>query len=238
MHLKFLKERLFNPNLTSMEKAHRQSFVQAIKDVELPMGAVALSVSTGDAFWDYMVFNSSKRVRRIMATDIVDFPDDEEGLALLRQEGEWEFVKTSPDPDLPFGKEEFDLAFHQDVLEHTEKPFAFLSEQFRVLKKGGKIVFGTPNLMRPANLCKLFLGQLQFPLKIGWNHEIGDYTHVQEFNEWQIRTMLLEIGFSNVDIRHSFFGLHFCRLTFANSPTSRIGKLMCHYLICVAEKPK
>lgn len=238
MHLKQLKARLFNSNLTAMEKAHRRSFVQVVRDLDLPAGAIVLSISTGDAFWDYMVFSSNNRVRKIVATDIVDFPDDKEGLALLREKGEWEFVKTIADSVLPFGTDEFDMAFHQDVLEHTWKPFAFLSEQFRVLKPGGKIVFGTPNLLRPANLCKLLLGHLHFPLKLGWNYEIGDYTHVQEFNEWQIKTMLSEIGFVNIKVHHSFFGLHFCGLAFSNAPTSNIGKLMAHYLICEAEKPK
>lgn len=39
----------------------------------------------------------------------------------------------------------FDLVFSDNVLEHVEKPAAFLTEVHRLLKPGGKFMFRTPN---------------------------------------------------------------------------------------------
>jgi 2-polyprenyl-3-methyl-5-hydroxy-6-metoxy-1,4-benzoquinol methylase len=75
---------------------------------------------------------------------------------------------------LPFDPQSFDLIIHQDVIEHTGKPYMFLSEQYRVLRKGGSLVFGTPNLFRPATILKLFSGRLEFPYALGTNEGLGD----------------------------------------------------------------
>lgn len=46
---------------------------------------------------------------------------------------------------LPFPDESFDLAFSDYVLEHVERPAAFLAEVYRVLKPGAAYLFRTPN---------------------------------------------------------------------------------------------
>lgn len=94
-----------------------------------------------------------------MATDIVDNPVRKDEIKILNKLGKWQFKKGKPEGLLPLVDGSFDLIFHQDVIEQTKKPYLFLSEQFRVLKNGGFLVFGTPNLLRPANLLKLFLGK-------------------------------------------------------------------------------
>ncbi len=101
----------------------------------------------------------------------------------MKSNCKWQFVKVEPENSLPFKDNFFDLAIHQDVIEHVLKPHLFINEQQRVLKSGGFLLFGTPNLLRPANFIKLMLGKLRFPVKIGSNEEIGDYIHIQEFNE-------------------------------------------------------
>ncbi len=47
---------------------------------------------------------------------------------------------------LPFCSASFDLVFMDFVLEHLEDPERCASETFRVLKRGGYLVFRTPNL--------------------------------------------------------------------------------------------
>jgi ubiquinone/menaquinone biosynthesis C-methylase UbiE len=47
---------------------------------------------------------------------------------------------------LPFPDASFDMAFSDFVLEHVEKPTAFLKEVHRVLKPGSSYVFRTPNM--------------------------------------------------------------------------------------------
>jgi ubiquinone/menaquinone biosynthesis C-methylase UbiE len=47
---------------------------------------------------------------------------------------------------LPFQDESFDIIISQDVLEHLENPHTVFKEFARVLKKGGSLVFLTPNV--------------------------------------------------------------------------------------------
>jgi len=45
---------------------------------------------------------------------------------------------------LPFEDDYFDFVFHQDVVEHTDKPYTFLKEQYRVLRGGGHYYVALP----------------------------------------------------------------------------------------------
>lgn len=231
MHLNSLKERRDNLETTAVGISQRNCFINLLQEVDLPKNSAALSVSVGDGIWDYFAFSSNKNIKKIIATDIVDNPVDKEGITTLKAAGKWEFKKVVAEKPLPFLDNSFELVFNHDVIEHVEKPFLFLSEQYRVLKKGGTLIFSTPNLFRPTNLLKLVFGKLNFPIKMGHNIELGDYIHIQEFYEQQLRVLLEEIGFNNIKVMHSFFGIHPLNLTIAKYPKSAIGKGMCHYLI-------
>jgi len=145
--------------------------------------------------------------------------------------GDWEFKKVEAEKPLPFSDEEFDLVYHLDVVEHVKKPYLFISEQYRVLKDGGILIVGTPNIFRPANVFKLFLGKLHFPNKIGHNEEIGDYIHIQEFTEFQLKNLLEEVGFKEIEIKYCYFGIWPLKITFSMYPKNRLGKGLCHYLM-------
>ncbi|MFA6434467.1 MAG: class I SAM-dependent methyltransferase [Elusimicrobiales bacterium] len=231
MHLNSIKNRLSNRIISKVEIVQRDCFCEWVKQLPLSSKSVALSVSTGDGIWDYFTFLNNKAVHRIVATDIVENPVKPEDKKLLKTCGEWEFVKVKPDAPLPFPVESFDLIFHQDVVEHVSKPFLFLSEQYRVLKKNGVLIVGTPNLFRPVNVIKLLFGRLGFPVKIGFNHELGDYIHIQEFYEQQMRILIGEVGFRNIEIKHCFFGVHPLNITFAKYPKNSIGQKLCHFLM-------
>ena len=101
----------------------------------------------------------------------------------------------------------FDLIYHHDVIEHTRKPYNLISENLRLLKKGGTIFFSTPNLLRLSNILRLFLGRLKFPNKIGHNEIIGDYIHEKEYFIEDIRILMEEIGFKEIEIYTKLFGL-------------------------------
>lgn len=98
------------------------------------------------------------------------------------------------------------------------------------------MLIGTPNILRPANVFKLLLGKLFFPIKIGSNQEIGDYVHIQEFNEFQLKNLLEEIGLKEIEIKHCYFGIWPLKITFSLYPKSKIGKGMCHYLMVKCRK--
>jgi len=209
-----------------------------LQDIDIKeKNGVALSVSTGDGLSDYLVFsNSGGAIKKIVATDIVDNPVDKESVEILKKLGDWEFKKVEAEKPLPFPNESFDLVFHQDVIEHVKKPYLFVSEQYRVLKKGGSLIIGTPNILRSANLVKLMLGKLRFPVKIGENEEIGEYVHIQEFSEFQLKNLLEEVGFKNIEVRHCYFGIWPLRITFSLYPKGNLGKGMCHYLMVKCRK--
>jgi SAM-dependent methyltransferase len=61
---------------------------------------------------------------------------------------------------LPFPENEFDVAYHSNVLEHIRRDDAlpFMRECFRILKPGGILRVAVPDLER---ICKLYLEKLQ-----------------------------------------------------------------------------
>lgn len=230
MHLPSLKERLENPKVATVEISMRNSFIEWIRELEVPNNAKALSISVGDGIWDYLAFKNNVNIKEIVATDVVDNPVSAESLSLLNEYGKWNFVRIPPEQPLAFENESFDLVFHQDTLEHIEKPFLFLSEQYRILKKGGILIFGTPNLFRPMNLFKLVFGKLQFPHKIGANDEIGEYIHIQEYHQRQIVVLLKEVGFKQIQTKYCFFGLHQFQLG-TRYPKNPICQALSHYMM-------
>jgi ubiquinone/menaquinone biosynthesis C-methylase UbiE len=79
--------------------------------------------------------------------------------------GDWTFVKVEPSGSLPFKGNCFDFVFHQDVIEHTEMPYGFLNEQYRVLRKGGNILVGTSNLFGRPTYSNLLWGEIEISHK-------------------------------------------------------------------------
>lgn len=84
---------------------------------------------------------------------------------------------------------------------------------------------------------RALFGKLNFPMNIGGNQEIGEYIHVQEFHESQLRLGLEEQGFINVKVQCIFFGLSMSNISFADLPDFSLGKTFCHFLFAFGEKP-
>jgi 2-polyprenyl-3-methyl-5-hydroxy-6-metoxy-1,4-benzoquinol methylase len=196
-----------------------------------------LSVSCGDGVYEKLIFENYPEAN-LTGTDVVDCFVPKKDLEFFQKSGTWNFVKVFPEKELPFSDSAFDLVFHNDVIEHVEKPFLFLQEQLRVLKPGGGIILTTPNLLRLANVGKILLGQLDFPKKIHYDDLYTTAHHQQEFTEWNIVGMLKEVGFSEIEVRCSFWGLHFLNVQFKAHPQKGMGRLMSHYLTFHAKKPK
>jgi 2-polyprenyl-3-methyl-5-hydroxy-6-metoxy-1,4-benzoquinol methylase len=228
-----IQERIDKSN--NIEKTLRKLFIEKISSiVKDKKDLKVLSVSTGGGVWDYVLFSNFKNIKSIVATDIIDLPVNQQDVDLLKRLGNWEYVKVDPEDKLPFSNEEFDIVMHHDVLEHVKKPQFFLEEQHGVLKKGGHLVFETPNLLRPMNILRMLAGKLDFPRKIGFKEEIGDYIHIQEFTQWQLKTMLQEVGFTDVSFTYSFLGLPGIKI--ADSPSFRSGKIFCHDFLVSSTK--
>jgi len=174
----------------------------------LPQDSKVLSFSCGDGIWDYILATKhSDKVTKLYSTDIVELPIKQDIVTILKEKVNFSFYTVIPDSTLPFNDEFFDLIIHHDVIEHTRKPYFMIKEQFRTLKKGGVLFFSTPNLLRPTNLIKSIIGHLKFPQKIGSNLEIGDYIHEKEFYMEDLRILVEEFDFSEVEIYSKLFGL-------------------------------
>ena len=232
-HLRTLQERL-QGRTSKVEHLQRKAFSEFIDKNRKP-NAKGLSISCGDGIWDHLAFKNGLSI--IEATDIVPNPVSSNDQKTLRQQGLWNFSQVAKDENLPWPDNHFDISFSQDVIEHTVKPNLFISEQLRILKPGGHIAVGTPNIFRPTNIIRAFFGNLNFPMKIGSNIEIGDYIHEQEFHERQLFLGLQEAGFEHISIKHIFFGLHSIDISFSDHPDFNVGKTFSHFLFATASKP-
>ena len=121
---------------SQIESCQREVFPNMVKEFGFK-DIMALSVSTGNGIWDYIFFKNFSGIKKIVATDIVEEAVKKSDQILLRSLGTWEFIKVAPDGILPFDEQTFDLVYHLDVIEHTDNPLLFLSEQYRVLRSGG-----------------------------------------------------------------------------------------------------
>ena len=70
---------------------------------------------------------------------------------------EVECKKISTDSVIPFNDETFDLIYAIEVIEHTPRPYDFLSEAYKKLKPGGTLIFSTPNILHFQSRLKFLL---------------------------------------------------------------------------------
>ncbi len=213
-------------------------FVKAVSQLQIPPESTGLSVSCGDGTWDFLAVSSNHNLDRLIATDVTDCPVSKVDVKMLQTKTAWSFHRVEPDTVLPVDDDCCQLVLHQDVLEHTTKPFLLLKENHRVLRQGGFLLCGTPNIFRPANIAKLLIGKLSFPCVLPRDVSVmsGGMTHVQEFNQYQLRTMLEESGFKVLSMIHCFFGISFFKVNFCDFPNGNLGRNLCQYIFCVAQK--
>lgn len=211
-----LLERLYNANPSRVELAQREKFCELISKIRI-VDARALSFSTGCGIWDYFAATNNRGISAIHATDVVRGGVSERSRRLLLTEVNWEFVMLEKECELPFEEKSFDLVYHNDVLEHVKFPYFALQEQYRILKVGGTILFSTPNIFRIGNIARLCFGHLSFPQTIGVDPQLGELIHEQEFSQWQLENLMKEIGFSEIEVHHSFLvSVNGCQFTLKN----------------------
>jgi len=196
----------------------------------------ALSVGAGSGIWEYVLLKELFNIKKIVSTDVVEGIIKESDQMLLRSLVEWEFCKVEADGVLPFHGSKFDLVYHLDVIEHTNNSLLFLSEQYRVLKPGGGIIIGTPNIFRLGNLLKLLTGRLKYPTRLGYRKIVGDYIHTHEYYDQMLKILLNCIGFYDIKFIYCYFGIPFINIVFSKYPKGNLRKSMCHYLMCMAKK--
>ena len=68
-----------------------------------------LSVSTGDASWDFCLLNENKNISKIFATDIIEYGISPYDKNKLQKSGMWEFELVEPEKELDYSKNKFDF---------------------------------------------------------------------------------------------------------------------------------
>lgn len=108
-----------------------------------------------------------------------------------------ECTKCNLDEKLPFEDKLFDYLVCIEGIEHLENQFSFIRECHRILKKGGRLVITTPNILGLASRLKyLFTGffpLVQRPINEFIRCRLHD--HINPITYYQLRYILHTNGF-------------------------------------------
>ncbi|MEK6192784.1 MAG: methyltransferase domain-containing protein [Deltaproteobacteria bacterium] len=119
--------------------AHVQRFLETVRHLELSAGQKLLNVSSRDCEAEDYIAKACPGVEIIHA---------EISSGLMRVAAERRpaarQVKLDTYSSLPFGDGEFDRIISLETLEHVAEPGVFLSELYRVAKRGTKMVLSCP----------------------------------------------------------------------------------------------
>lgn len=118
--------------------------------------------------------------------------------------------KKADATNLPFRMNYFDMVISFDVIEHIKNDKQFVREAFRVLKYGGKILFGTPNKNRIVNRILCFIGQPRhYPYFLGVDPDLGIISHIREYNHQELYELIYKNNFKHIKVTPFWFGLTF-----------------------------
>lgn len=136
-YLKSIEKREKDAYKSNFANSQLKLFERLVSNIPLHEYSTGLDISVGDGFWSYIASKTNPKLKSIYATDIVDNPVKDHDQFLLKKYVYWNFFKICEDSELPFEDNFFDVVYHMDVIEHTYKPYLFLKEQYRVLRRGG-----------------------------------------------------------------------------------------------------
>lgn len=85
-------------------------------------------------------------------------PDTLIGVDAFGKNNKFKIIKADLNRDLPFKDESFDAVISNYSLEHLYNTGVFISETFRILKKGGYTVVATDNLASWPAIASLMMG--------------------------------------------------------------------------------
>lgn len=125
-----------------------------------------------------------KLVKLFPKTHVVGIDTEPENLEICRKHGLP--VRSGSLYALPFADASFDAVLFSEVIEHLSEPEKALTEIFRVLRPGGKVIIVFPN-DRTFFLARLALGMVR--------EAFYDPGHVRQWTPRQIQRALGAAGF-------------------------------------------
>lgn len=122
---------------------HTETYGRHILDAVSKRLSVSLCVDVGCGSGDdLMIVKNNHPSARCIGVDFGDWNSEE-----LRRKGIESVSVNIESQSLPFGNESVDLVIANQVLEHTKEVFFINHEVFRVLKVGGHLYLGVPNVL-------------------------------------------------------------------------------------------
>ncbi len=119
---------------------------------------------------------------------------------------------------IPFDNNSFDIIYAGEIIEHLYNADYFLSEVNRILKKGGHIVFSTPNLcawfnriFMPLGIQPLFLEPSTKSKLVGagvlkrFKKESQPVGHIRIFTIAALKDMLKMNNFRNISVKGALY---------------------------------
>lgn len=113
-----------------------------------------------------------------------------------------ECKKISTNSEIPFSDDTFDLIYAIEVLEHTPRPYDFFTQAFGKLKRGGLLIFSTPNILHfKSRLSFLLTGypEMYGPLSIKDNNAGRICGHIMPLSYSNFHYGLRKAGFDRIE---------------------------------------
>jgi SAM-dependent methyltransferase len=118
----------------------------------------------------------------------------------LMQVSNEHFRRADMNQDLPYPDGFFDAVVCIDGIEHLERPFDFIRESCRILKKGGSVIISTPNINSLRSRWRWFWTSHHNKNKVPLNENKPSFLHHINMMSYQrLRYMLHSSGFQ-VDV--------------------------------------
>lgn len=143
-----------------------------------------------------------RRGRSISGVDLSNWLKDEFKKDIKYRKANFENKK------LPYKDGVFDIVFSFDVIEHLPDPSSMLSEIYRVMKKNGIFIIGTPNRNRFLSFILLSLKLRKIPYFPHKKTKGEPYAaHVVEYTYKELEDLLKEKGFRIIRGYRLFYGI-------------------------------
>lgn len=127
---------------------------------------------------------------------------------------DWQHLSSILEPD------SVGIVVGSHVLEHVPDDLRAINETYRILKKGGQLLFITPNKQR---LTRYLAKLIHFEYKFIYGE------HVREYTEEDIIKLILNSKFNNYTIRYIVFGLHAGKFMFYLKECPRMLKKFANF---------